>query len=298
MIHTGIYCFVNKINHKKYVGQSINIYDRKNQHKYRYSINTDSGYRSAFHAALRKYGWDNFSFYILEECSIEDLDRKEQHWIQKLNSKVPNGYNILSGGQSQTIDKSKHICPICHKTKSVKSKMCKSCYFKTKHKQKFLQTSAQSKKKYTSIQEEKIPKPCIMTDEDINFELIEEILNSSLEVVAKKNGYSSGNSLKKRLISCGYPGKKDALFKYYERVKGHKHPSLIAKEEKEKKKQAHIQKFSPKKVAQYDLEGNFIAIYPSTKEAWRQTGVNSGRISECANGKRKKAKGYIWKYIE
>lgn len=50
-------------------------------------------------------------------------------------------------------------------------------------------------------------------------------------------------------------------------------------------------------VAQCDLYGNIIMIYPSVNEAFRQTGIR--HISECARGeKRKTAGGYKWKYIE
>lgn len=55
-----------------------------------------------------------------------------------------------------------------------------------------------------------------------------------------------------------------------------------------------------KKVAQYDLQGNLIEIYPSTKEAWRQTGISRSHIGDVARNKSKykTAGGYIWKYVE
>ena len=55
-----------------------------------------------------------------------------------------------------------------------------------------------------------------------------------------------------------------------------------------------------KKVAQYDLQGNLIGIYPSTKEAWRQTGISRSHISDVArnNTKYKTAGGFVWKYLE
>lgn len=36
--------------------------------------------------------------------------------------------------------------------------------------------------------------------------------------------------------------------------------------------------------------------YVSTRDAWRETGVNYCHISECASGKRKTAGGMVWKY--
>lgn len=64
-----------------------------------------------------------------------------------------------------------------------------------------------------------------------------------------------------------------------------------------------------KQVVKFDLEGNFIAEYPSIMEASRQTGVDYSSISKCCKGKIKKddkgcyytpksAGGFIWKYKE
>lgn len=54
---------------------------------------------------------------------------------------------------------------------------------------------------------------------------------------------------------------------------------------------------SPKKVGQYDLNGKFIQSFTSTKEAARALCKNQGNISSAANGKRKTAYGYIWKFL-
>ena len=51
----------------------------------------------------------------------------------------------------------------------------------------------------------------------------------------------------------------------------------------------------PKKfVYQYDKDENLIASFESVNEAFRQTNIR--HISECANGKRKTAGGYVWSY--
>lgn len=51
-----------------------------------------------------------------------------------------------------------------------------------------------------------------------------------------------------------------------------------------------------KKVEQYDLKGNLIKIYLSSKEAMRQTGYSQGHISEVCRGEKKTYKSFIWKY--
>lgn len=49
-------------------------------------------------------------------------------------------------------------------------------------------------------------------------------------------------------------------------------------------------------VAQYDLNENFIAEYPTMTEACKATGVDFRHISLVAKGKRKTAGGFIWRY--
>lgn len=52
-----------------------------------------------------------------------------------------------------------------------------------------------------------------------------------------------------------------------------------------------------KPIAQYTLDGEFVKSWPSAMEAQRQDGFSRGNIWGVANGKRKQAYGYIWKYI-
>lgn len=94
----GIYCFINKINNKKYIGQSINIEERKESHLRYYNNPNMKDYNTKFYRALRKYGTDQFTFQILEECSKSLLDEREIFWIEKFDS-FKNGYNSTLGGQ-------------------------------------------------------------------------------------------------------------------------------------------------------------------------------------------------------
>ena len=63
------------------------------------------------------------------------------------------------------------------------------------------------------------------------------------------------------------------------------------------KKERTAQKFR-KRVAQYNLNGSFIAVYDGVRVASRQTKIDNGAISKCCQGLRSSAGGYIWKYEE
>ncbi len=98
-----IYCFTNLINNKKYVGQSIrNDNTRYNNHICSCKYESSNEYNSPLHRAIRKYGLENFKYEILAK-DIEDinlLNSLEIYYIQKLNSLIPNGYNIEFGGKN------------------------------------------------------------------------------------------------------------------------------------------------------------------------------------------------------
>lgn len=53
-----------------------------------------------------------------------------------------------------------------------------------------------------------------------------------------------------------------------------------------------------KAVLVYDLEGNFIKEYPSSKDASMELSISSGNISQIIKGERYQAKGYIFKRKE
>lgn len=92
----GIYKIENLINHKIYIGQSIHIERRWNEHCF-------PSTKSIISNAIKKYGKENFSFQILEECSPEELDEREIFYINKFNCIAPNGYNIkdyIDGGET------------------------------------------------------------------------------------------------------------------------------------------------------------------------------------------------------
>lgn len=93
----GIYKITNNQNQKVYIGKSNNIGRRISEHLSQYEQKRTPN--KPLYLAFNKYGQENFSFEVLEECSAEELNEKEKYWIEKYDSTNPKkGYNILLGG--------------------------------------------------------------------------------------------------------------------------------------------------------------------------------------------------------
>lgn len=86
---TGIYAIFNKINGKKYVGSSVNIYKRKAEHYL--ALNDNKHHSFYLQRAWNKYKPESFEFILLEKVEKkENLLIREQWWLDNSNSK----YNV------------------------------------------------------------------------------------------------------------------------------------------------------------------------------------------------------------
>ena len=89
-----IYCYTNKINGKRYVGQTVQkLRKRHNQHF--------SG-EQLIDRKIKQYGVENFKLEILHFADIYSIDILERHYIHSLDTFVKNGkgYNVSSGGHN------------------------------------------------------------------------------------------------------------------------------------------------------------------------------------------------------
>lgn len=92
----GIYKITNKLNNHSYIGLSTKVEERWKYHQSPYNQQRES-YKSLY-KAFEKYGIENFTFEILEECSIQELGEKEKYYIAKYDT-YKNGYNMTTGGE-------------------------------------------------------------------------------------------------------------------------------------------------------------------------------------------------------
>ena len=269
----GIYKITNKINNKVYVGQSINIAKRWEEHIY-YSQEEDTALKKAF----KKYGISNFSFEVLEECSKEELNEKETYWIKYYNS-YENGYNMTSGGNaftSQKVDSDK-ILEMYNSCGSI-HQVCNKLNTSRTTVRNILQANNIY---YDSHVADLIP--VIMIDPFTLEEL--KIFPSIVDAGQAVN--ISDSAIRKALkqerpYSAGF---------YWKKVGDERVLKPLDKKPTERK---------AKIIEQYDLEGNKINEFKSASEANLALGKSRSNvlIGQNCRGERPSAYGYIWKYKE
>ena len=210
-----IYKITNKINQKIYIGQTAKTIEERFQ-EHIIDAKKQNIKNRPLYKAFNKYGIENFSIELIEECANEILSEREIYWIKYFNS-YHNGYNATLGGDGKTLFDYDAIKNALLANKSVKE--------------------------------------------------ISELFNCCVDVVyqvAKRNNIDLSINSNKNFV--------------------------------EKSKQ----------VYQYSKDNQFIQSFSSTVEAAKwlfnnhkcaalTNGVRA-HISENANGKRKSAYGYIWKY--
>lgn len=102
--NTGIIYKATFPNGKMYIGQTFKGLERRKQGHKTASEKIEKTYNFPFYRAIRKYGWDNIQWEIIDTGNtIEELDEKEKYWIKQLNTyincKNSQGYNATIGGQ-------------------------------------------------------------------------------------------------------------------------------------------------------------------------------------------------------
>lgn len=117
----------NKINHKKYIGQSKRIEKRWKEHIIYAAKNKRN---SHLYNAFNKYGIENFTFSIIEQCNICELNKKEKYWIQYYNTYI-DGYNETTGGDANyevSKETRKKLSIARNKNKKLISNITKRCW--------------------------------------------------------------------------------------------------------------------------------------------------------------------------
>lgn len=89
---SGVYLIQNITNYVFYVGSSKNITIRMSQHKR--ELNKNIHINKKLQNSYNKYGINSFNFLILEKCSREKLEEREQYWFDLYSKRYKKTFNI------------------------------------------------------------------------------------------------------------------------------------------------------------------------------------------------------------
>lgn len=93
-----IYFIVNRINSKRYVGQTRDYVKRSKQH---FSEGKKGRKRHPLYDSMFSHGIENFEFVVIQECCENDVDECEIAWIKALCTRDRRfGYNLTPGGSA------------------------------------------------------------------------------------------------------------------------------------------------------------------------------------------------------
>ena len=290
----GIYKIENLINGKKYIGQSVNILERWGDHK-RINERPLEKVKQTYplYRAFKKYGLENFSFEVIEECSKEELDSRERYWIANYHTYIKDpqgpGYNLTLGGggiQTTTNEEIQNFIELWNQGLSVGE--ISLIVERNNH--------------------------CI-----INY-LKEFCPTYTVEEGSRRGSALSGLKHTKSVIQCDLLGN---IIKKYDSIKEAEfetsiNRTIIINNAKHKTTTCHgyfffyanddleealkIQYSLPKfetPVIQFDENDNVIACFKSAKIAAKSFKKATGQaISSCCKKETKSAYGYKWKFLE
>ena len=270
-----IYLVSNNVNDKVYVGQTRRPLKKR---WYDHVFNSTHEERvSLIDRAIKKYGKENFKISVIEEVKSEKLNERERYWISYYNSNKI-GYNITIGGEGTVFVSDSEILEAWKKGGSISESakrvgMKRSAFSNRIHALGISDEEIKARRYESTSKSESTP----IYQYDIDGHFVAEYMSrkEAKLMLGITYGFDRAIAPPYHLLK-GYQWRKYKTDKI-DSFKPWKHPNI-------------------KEVCQYDLDGNYIRSYSSISEASKETNTPNGMISCVAQGKRKMANGFIWKY--
>lgn len=251
---------------KCYIGETMESDPEKRWKNHLNAIKRNSGC-PALRDAIQKYGVDAFEFQVLIICFDEDRFHYEKEYIQRYNTQVPNGYNILPGGT------------------------CGGGFKGKKHsdetKSRLRITSSEAWNRLS--EDEKERRTEIIRKKAKELKLGERMAKSEKWKEVIKN--MSGRRKLTMQTTDTREKIRQSVIKYY--ANNPDRPPVNI----EKHRDAMC-KAVGRPVGQYTPENVLIKEYKSISEAGRLSGVKKPNISHALKGTNAKAGGFVWKYLD
>jgi len=263
-----IYKITNKISKKCYIGETKESSPEIRWKQHKYTISKGRGC-PALRDAVVKYGIENFTFELLIICFDEDRFAHERHYIKKYNSVVPNGYNILEGGEGGGFKGKQHTPEVCEKISEVTRKRFEDPAERKK-------CSERALLQMKEVKDSKV-------DWGAKVKMSEKF---KLAVAEKRVGGAAHDKEKAKEVNAKISA---GVKKYFKTLDDSSKTVHIVKHRESMAKAVGT------KVQQFTKEGTLLKLYPSCAEAARQIGMSKSAIQMCVSGKSKTAGGFVWK---
>lgn len=285
--HGVIYCYTDKQNGKKYIGQTIRCERRKKDH-----LRKNKKYNTTFDKIFQNKGEENFTYEILFEVDekrskiFNILNEKEKEFIKKYNCQVPNGYNISEGGGSVTwMNGYKPTEETLQKLRD--SHKGKPSLMKGKHLS--LEEKNKRVKKRRGTMAKKYKEGYVVARKPI---VVYKINNDNFENIGT---FPNAKEIERRIgvdnkrIHCALK-KRAPLDDLYIFIYENEDKSQIVEMSRKKSLKKQERKF----VKQFNANGEVEAIL-SLSEATKKFGRH---VSECCNNKRDSCNGYKFEWAK
>lgn len=289
----GIYKITDTITGEIYIGQSIQIEHRWQEHRKR---SQDLKENTLLYQAIRRDGLDNFIFEVIEECTKEELNDKEKYWIQYYHTWVGDpeynkGLNIQPGGDSCQIYNAEDFYKLWDSGMTV-TNIAKQMHCSPTTVQKYLYNY----KDYNAHTSHVRGGQSILQKEKANKEIKTNINQFDLKGNFIK-GWASAKEIQRELgINAASIGKV---------LNGNRLSAggFQWKRFGELPTDISEKAYQIRKIGQYDLQDNLIKIYETIQAAALEIGCDPTNIRVCLKGKsasnqRQTACGFKWKYID
>ena len=254
-----VYVHTNKINGKKYVGQTkMKPEERWGSKGHRYRECTH------FFNAIKKWGFDNFEHEIVYSgLSHTEANEKEQELIELYNTRNSKyGYNLREGGSNGGLsEESKKKLSVSRKGK-----------YKGKDHHFYGNSLPEEIRLKISMAQKGEKSHCF--GKSVKEEVKQKIAKSH---IGKKHTEETKQkiSLSKQGKQCG----KDNPNYGNHKLAGNNNPRCRV-------------------VLQYDKQGNLIREWEYIKLASQTLNIHDTGIIQCCKGKRQTAGGFVWKYAK
>lgn len=312
-----IYEIYNDINDKIYIGQTIrSINQRWNNYKCNVKNNEDD---IAIHNAMRKYSIDVFHIkqiqvfqYKTKEELQNVLNEKEIFYIDKYNSRVPNGYNIAIGGSvTNDVNCREVIMYDPYNEEEVSYNSIDEASYKNKIPGPNIISCCQgknfsAKNKIFKYKEDGICKDDIekfftlhpiIYQYDLNGNKLNKFYNTTDAanyIIKTDNIVNSASIILKSINDCSL-GKKQTAYGYVWR----RNSDSFDLYKLNKNYNRNKIKNTEREIDVYDINGIFINTYDNIKLAFESLEIYNKQTNQalmCCQGKSPIAFDYVWRY--